>query len=149
MIPKERQGSSRPDKDSDLHSFGQFGEQVPKHLRLTLPHKREVGREEPAGQVDVRPGLLQLSGDTGKSFRPVDQDFHLVTFSRRRVTPRPPASRRIECAFPIDPMQPPAVMAADRLRNTVREQALRRKQKTPCAWEVSFRGWLRGVQILR
>ena len=97
----------------DLDTLGDLGKQVTKHLRLTVTYEREVRREVPAGNVDVRAGLFQFTGDAGKGFCPVDQDLHLVALARRGISGRPASRRRVEGAKLANPREPAAVMRND------------------------------------
>ena len=84
--------------------------------------EREVRREVPPGQVDVRAGLLELVGDRGQRLRAVDQHLDGVARARRRFARRPAARRRVERALPADPAQTPVVVIAHQLRDGAAER---------------------------
>ena len=107
---KQRQRCPRPHEHSHLDALGKFGQQVPHHRRGPLAGKRKVRREIPTGDMNMRPGPLELSRHPGQCLRPVDQHFGLVALSGERLPSCPTARWRVERAFPTDPMQPPPMV---------------------------------------
>ena len=144
---EQRQRSTRPDEDANLHAFGKLSEQISKHLGRMPTHERKVRREIPARQMNMRPGLLELRSDPEKGFRSVDQNLHTVPFTGWRIASRPAAGRSIESELPLNPSQPPPVVAADRPSHTLRKQALRRKYDTSKRERSWNRGWSRLIRL--
>jgi hypothetical protein len=110
---KQRQRRSCPGEDAHFDSFGELGQKVPKNRCLSVARQRELGSEVPAGDVDVRLGLLQLRHHLGQGFGTVDQDLKLTPGARLRVSAGPAAPGSVERSEPADPLEPPPVVRAD------------------------------------
>ena len=99
---EERQGRAGPGQDADVDALGEVREQMPQHHRALAPLEREVGGEEPAGEVNVRPGRVELPGDRRKRLGAVDQDVDRVPGRAAvdRPRPNPTASASSACSQP-------------------------------------------------
>jgi len=97
-----RQGSPRPDQDSYLDTLGKLGEEIAEHRQPIGSLEREVRREIPASQMNVRPSLRERLGDPGQGLGTVDQDINRVAAPDDRPF-SPPPGRRIKRALPTNP----------------------------------------------
>jgi hypothetical protein len=122
--PTERQRRSRPDEHAHLDSFSELGEKIPQNRRLSLARQREVRREEPAGNVDVRLGLLELRHHPRQRFGTVDQNVERSSRTRLRITGGPATPRSINCSQPTNPLEPAAVVPTDSATNRRSEVAI-------------------------
>ena len=76
--PKQRQRRAGPGEHADIEPFRQLCQEVAKDERLGLSRECEVRGEEPAGQMHVRSGALELSSDHRQCLGTVDQDVDRV-----------------------------------------------------------------------
>ena len=72
--------------------------------------KREIRREIPASQMDMRASLLERCCDSRKCVSAVDQEFERIALPHRSRC-GPTACGRLERVFPADPPQAPPVMS--------------------------------------
>jgi hypothetical protein len=86
---------------------------MPKNHRLSITREREIGREVPACDMDVRLSLLQLPNHPRERFGTVDQDLQSTTRARPWLSPGPTTRGSLERREPADPIQPPPVVGAD------------------------------------
>ena len=126
---EERQRCACPHQHANVDALRQLGEQVAEHDRLALPLEREVGREVPARQVDVRLRGAQRLRDRRQRLRAVDEDLDRVPGARRRAFIRPATGRWLQRLRPTDPREASPVMAADLLRDLFAEPALHGEER--------------------
>jgi hypothetical protein len=86
---------------------------MPKNHRLSITREREIGREVPACDMDVRLSLLQLPNHPRERFGTVDQDLQSTTRARPWLSPGPTPRGSIERREPADHLQPPPMVRAD------------------------------------
>jgi hypothetical protein len=86
---------------------------MPKDRCLSVACEREIGREVPAGDVDVRLSSLQLRHHPGQRLGTVDQDLERTPRARPWLSPGPTTRGSLERRKPADPLQPPPVVGAD------------------------------------
>ncbi len=129
--PEERQRRTGPRQHAYVDALRELCEQVPKDDELAVALEREVRREMPAGQMNVRACLAELLRDRGQRLGAVDQNLDGIPGPDRGITGRPAAARGLERARPADPPQTALVMAADLLGDLIAEPTLDRKQKPP------------------
>ena len=122
--PEQRQRRSGPHEQADVDALRKFGEQVPQHDGPLTAAERKVRREEPAGDVYVRAGGLQLARDHRQRLAPVDQDVDRITRSRRRLAHGPAGSFTVERVLPAEPAKPPPMVAADLFGDRFAQHAL-------------------------
>ena len=96
-------------------------EEVPKDYRLAVALEREVRREVPTCQMNVRARLTQFLRDRRQGLGAIDQNLDRIPRPHWRITGGPPPDRRLERARPSDPPQTPLMMAADLLRDLIAE----------------------------
>ena len=60
---EDRQRCTGPEQDPHLHALGQLAQQVSQPPRVALAREPEVGRQVPAGDVDVGAGVGEGRGD--------------------------------------------------------------------------------------
>src|SRR5207253_9355291 len=101
--PEERQRRSCPEEHAHLDLSRKLRQQVEQDAAISLAHERELGREVPTGDVDVRFGALELLGEPRQEARAVDQNLDVVAPSRRRIAVGPEARRRLERSPPTRP----------------------------------------------
>ena len=110
---EERQRRAGPEQEAYRDAFGQLGEQGAKRHAGRVADESGVGRDVPAGDVDMRPCLAQVGCDARQSLRTVDQHLERAAAPGRRLTRRPErVPGRLERALPADPPQAPGVMQA-------------------------------------
>ena len=126
---EQRQRCPGPHEHSHLDALGKFGQQVPHHRRDSFADEGEVRREIPPCDMNMRPSLLEFSCNPRQRLRPVDQHFDVVALPRRRLSGGPTSRRGVERAVPTDPPQPPPMVAADCVRDTVCEPAFSGKEE--------------------
>jgi hypothetical protein len=122
--PKHRQRRSRPDKHTHLDLLSELSQKIAQNRRLSLPRQREVRREEPASDVDVRLGPLEFRHHPGKRFGTVDQDIERSSRARRRVTGGPATPRSIKRYLPADPLEPAPMVGTDGTANRRSQMAV-------------------------
>ena len=122
--PEQRQRSTCPNQHAYVETLGQFCEEVPKDYRLAVALEREVRREVPTRQMDVRARLTQFLRDRRKGLGAVDQDVDRIPKPHWRRTGGPPSGRRLKRAAPSDPPQTPLMMAADLPRDLIAKPSL-------------------------
>ena len=143
---EERQRGARPREHAHVDALRQLGEQIAEHDGLAVAHEREVGREVPAGQVDVRASRPQRLRDRRQRLRAVDE--HLERIARRgggSPAAQPPAGGSSARSQPILVEAPP-VMAQICFVTCSPNQRFDREER-PTDRAVS--GAMRVAQILR
>ena len=106
-----------------------LGQEVPQDDRRPVPTQREVRREVPAGEIDVRAGGLDLGGNSGQGRLAVDEDPEAATFPRRRAGGGPSPRRRVQsCELP-DPPQATLMVAADSRGDDVTKRAVEPREE--------------------
>ena len=93
--------------------------------------QREIGREEPAGDVDVRLGPLELRHHPRQRFGTVDQDLKRTSRPRLRLSRGPAARRSIKRPKPADPLQPPPMMRTCGLADRRSQPAVSAERERP------------------
>ena len=63
-------GAPAPDQHADGNAFGELPEEIAQRHRFFTARERELRREVPAGQVDVRLDLRELICDQGENSAP-------------------------------------------------------------------------------
>src|SRR6185312_5788265 len=86
------------------------GEQIQEDASASFALERELRRDMPPGDVDVRLGTCELLGEPRQKARAVDQDLDLVARARRRFPVCPKRRGRLEGLRPTNTVEPPAVM---------------------------------------
>ena len=111
--PEQRQRRSGPREQAHVDALRKLGEQVPQHDGLLTTGERKIRREEPAGDVYMRAGGLQLARDHRQRLGPVDQDVDRITRPRRWLAHDPAGSFTVERLLPAERAKPPPIVAAD------------------------------------
>jgi hypothetical protein len=127
--PKERQRCSRPNKHAHLDPFRELSQKIPQNRRLSPTRQREVRREKPAGDVDVRLGPLELRHHPRQRLGTVDQDLERSSRARRRLTGGPATPRSINRPQPADPLEPTPVVRTDGAANRRPQPAVNTKRE--------------------
>jgi len=107
---EERQRRSRPEQHTHLDPPLKLREQVEQDATISIAHERELSRDVPACDVDVRLGARELICEPRQKARAVDQDLDVVAAARRRVAVGPEARRGLECSLPARPHGPAPVL---------------------------------------
>ena len=89
--PEGRDRGPLPEEHAHVDLLGELGEERPHDERLLLAAQRQLRREEPAGQVDVRCRGGHVGRHPRQRLRAVDQ--HLERVARREVAPSPARTR--------------------------------------------------------
>jgi hypothetical protein len=109
---EERHGRAGPAQDPHVHSSSKLRQQLAQRRPFSASEP-EVGREEPAGEVDVSGRTLELVRDLRQGASAVDEDLDGVSWSRREGRARPGPGLRVERLCPAEPLQPAAMMPGD------------------------------------
>ena len=125
---EHRQWRARPDQHAHVGLLRHLGEQIAQARLAVAAHEREVGRDVPAGDMDVRARALDRLGDGGQRALTVDQHVELVAGARRRIAldPERRAGRRLEHVRVPEAVEPSPVVLPDRLLETVAHGAVKR-----------------------
>ncbi len=114
-----------------MDALGELTQKVAQGDGIAVAFEVERGREVPACDVDMRPGLPQLLGHRRQSLGAVDEDLHRVSGARRKGALRPAARRGVERPLPIEPLKPPVVVGADLAADGRAEPTLGRDRHGP------------------
>ena len=132
--PREgvKTGSGAPAQASTRTSTrsASLRQQVAQDHRLGAPRERELRREEPAGDVDVGPGALDLGRDPRKGLRAVDENLDLVPRPRWGTAGGPAAGVGVEGSQPADPRESAPVMGDPGPGHRRAEEAVRAERDT-------------------
>ena len=127
---EDRQRRPRPGEHADVDPIGGLRQQVAQDHRLGAPRERELRREEPAGDVDVGPGALDLGRDPRKGLRAVDENLDLVPRPRWGTAGGPAAGVGVEGSQPADPRESAPVMGDPGPGHRRAEEAVRAERDT-------------------
>ena len=114
---KTRQRRARPQQHPHVDPLGQLAEQVAQPRRSLVARQPEVGRDVPAGDVDVRARSVERLGDRRQGLLAVDQDLERAAGARRRIARAhsQPSSGGSSCARRPTRRSAPVMVAADPL----------------------------------
>lgn len=127
---EDRQRRPRPGEHPDIGAIGGLRKQVAQDHRLGAPGERELRREEPAGDVNMGPGELDLGRDPRQRLRPVDENLDEVPGSRRGIAGGPAAGIGVEGSQPADPRESAPVMSDPGPGHRRAEEAVRAERET-------------------
>ena len=82
---ERRDRRALPEQDAYVDLLGQLGQQDPDDERLLLAAERQLGREEPAGEVHVGGRRRHVGRHPGQRLRAVDQHLDRVPVAGRRA----------------------------------------------------------------
>ena len=110
---EQGQGRAGPEEYAHRNTFRQLGQKRPQLHSYGVACQGEVRGDEPAGQVNVRPRLAKLRGESRQGLGAVDQHLERAAAAGRRVAGSPElAAGRFERSLPADPAQAAAVVRA-------------------------------------
>ena len=107
-------GSGAPFHEStrDVDALRELREEVAHHDRLFLAREMELGREEPAREMDVRLRTRELGGNRGQRLRAVHEHLEVVSLPRREGAVRVRELGHVEGTIPADVTKAAAVPVA-------------------------------------
>ena len=102
-----------PEQDANVDLLGQLGQQDPHDERLLLAAERQLGREEPAGEVHMGRRRRHVGRHPGQRLRAVDQHLDRVPLAGRRAL-REVERRRVQGVLLADAPEVTPVPVANR-----------------------------------
>ena len=82
---ERRNRRALPEQDAHVDLLGQLGQQDPHDERLFFTTERQLGREEPAGEMHMGGRGGHVGRHPGQRLRAVDQDLDRVPFAGRHA----------------------------------------------------------------
>ena len=111
--PERRDRRALPEQDAHVDPLGQLGQQDAHDERLLLAAERQLGREEPAGEMHVRRRRRHVRRHPRQRLRAVDQHLDRVPVAGRRSL-REVERRRVQGVLLADAPQVTPVPVANR-----------------------------------
>ena len=117
---ERRHRRARPHEHPHVGPLRDLGQEPAEHTAALPPDELEVGRDVPAGHVDVVARALERLGDQRERLGAVDQHLERAPFARPRIARRPrPVAGGGEGMAPAEAAKAPSMLGAHRRLDTV------------------------------